>query len=89
MASAKLLNCNYADQYRFSRSKRQWCYSTSYQYKCLNKPGLPISNPGTPTALNLSFFEAIQKPTKEFLTNLLNEEVFSGWYVRHSPKDLL
>jgi hypothetical protein len=47
----------------------------------LNKPGLPISNPGAATALSLSFFEAIQKPTKEFLTTLLSEEVFQGWYV--------
>jgi hypothetical protein len=83
MSSAKFLNCCYADQYRFSRSKREWIYSTSYQYKCLNKPGLPIANPGAATALNLSFFEAIQKPTKEFLTSLLNENDFQGWYCHH------
>ena len=79
MSLAKLLNCIYADQYRFSRSKREWIYSTSYQYKCTNRPGLSITNPGTATALNLSFFDEIQKPTKQFLTVLLNEEAFLGW----------
>jgi len=81
MSSAKLLNCCYADQYRFSRSKKEWSYSTSYQYKCLNIPGLPIANPGAATALNLAFFEAIQKPTKEFLTTLLSEDAFQGWAI--------
>ena len=86
MSSAKLLNCSGANQYRYSGSKEEWCYRKSYKYKCLNKPGLPIANPGSAKTLNLSFFEGIPKATKTFLTNLLNEDAFQGWYVNDSYK---